>query len=238
MKSGRQPPQPCNIPKNNTEVRMGILFVDPILNFNHCKESQFKSHVMYPLAVTRRPVIWPATVDSLDWQNWPPGGQQWPTAVYPTVLQRDFDNWLWSLGRRPSRGKRRKRMEKGNMSQMTKQERVHDTKPEDLKRGCPFSWMKLSRPRCPASHGDIQSDPHHCWIYPVIQYIQYIYPCISHILAWTCPVDFHVGKYHADPLQSLMFSKRFVSAHPFIAYCCRLSQCLLLSSILPFLGII
>lgn len=55
MKSGRQPPQPCNIPKSNTEVRMGILFVDPVLNFNHCKESQFESHVMYLLAVTRQP---------------------------------------------------------------------------------------------------------------------------------------------------------------------------------------
>ena len=179
MKSGRQPPQPCNIPKSNTEVRMGILFVDPILNFNHGKESQFESHVMYPLAVTRQPVIWPATVDPLDWQNWPPGGQQWPTAVYPTVLQRDFDNWLWSLGRRPSRGKGWKRMEKGNMSQMTKQERAHETKPEDLKRGCPFSWMKLSRPRCryyPSVEGQpptaISNQTH--TIVEYIQYIQYI----------------------------------------------------------------
>ena len=26
-----------------------------------------------------------------------PGGQQWPTSVHPTVLQRDFGHWLWSL---------------------------------------------------------------------------------------------------------------------------------------------
>lgn len=79
---------------------------------------------------------------------------------------------------------------------------------------------------------NISSNP----VYPVYIYI-HVYPkfLLGHAQWISMLVNIMQTRFKVSCFKKVCFCRK---AHPFIAYCCRLSQCLLLSSILPFWGII